>query len=381
MKNKGLIIIILIVLVVVGGYFAWQKKANKPIEDNNEVVKIGVILPLTGSASVWGNNALKGIELAQTSLHKTGVDNFELIIEDSKSETKLAVSALEKLITSENIQIVIGDIASSSVLAMSPIAEKNKVVLFSPGASNSDISYAGDYIFRNWQSDALEGKVDAEFVFNKLQQKDASILYVNNAYGTGLKNAFVETFEQLGGKIETEIAFEQDAKEVRTQLQKLKTKGANLVYLPGYPKEMAMVLKQAQSINYRPQFVSTQSFDDPKIIELAQAATNGVIYSVPTPPDSTKKAVKIFEEEYKKMFKTNPGVCSNTGYDALMMLIKEINGLEEFTGTSLKNALYKIDDYQGASGVIKFNKYGDVDKNFSFYIIKNRQKKDYVEGL
>jgi branched-chain amino acid transport system substrate-binding protein len=51
---------------------------------------------------------------------------------------------------------------------MAPIAEKNHIILLSPGASNPKISDAGEFIFRNWHSDALEGEVDANFAFNKL---------------------------------------------------------------------------------------------------------------------------------------------------------------------------------------------------------------------
>ncbi|TKJ41163.1 hypothetical protein CEE37_05715 [candidate division LCP-89 bacterium B3_LCP] len=78
--------------------------------------------------------------------------DIELIYEDSQSDPAKAVSALNKLISTENVSVVIGDIASSSVLAMAPIAEKSKVVLLSPGASNPDISEAGDYIFRKRHS-------------------------------------------------------------------------------------------------------------------------------------------------------------------------------------------------------------------------------------
>ncbi len=122
-------------------------------------IKIGAVLPLTGSEGIWGENAKMGIEIALAEINSSGGvkgKSVRLIYEDSQSLPSNAVSALQKLISTDKVCVVIGDIASSSVLAMAPIVEKEHVVLLSPGASNPDISKSGDYIFRNWQSDALE---------------------------------------------------------------------------------------------------------------------------------------------------------------------------------------------------------------------------------
>jgi branched-chain amino acid transport system substrate-binding protein len=133
-------------------------------------LEIGSVLPLTGSAAVWGQNAKMGMDLAASEINAKGGINghpISVLYQDSQSEPSVATSALQQLISVHHIQVVIGDIASSSVLAMAPIAQKNQVVLLSPGASNPDISKAGDFIFRNWQSDALEGEVDAQYAYSK----------------------------------------------------------------------------------------------------------------------------------------------------------------------------------------------------------------------
>lgn len=357
--NK-IIIFLLSILII----FSCQSKKD-------EAISIGVILPITGSASVWGQNALNGIELAMTELEKEGI-NINAIIEDSKSATKEAVSALQKLITNNNVQVIIGDIASSSVLAMAPIAEKNNVVLLSPGASNPDITTAGDYIFRNWQSDALEGKIGAEFVANVLGVDNIIILYVNNGYGTGLKEAFKDRFLELNGKVESIESFEQNSKDVRTQLSNIKGGNASYVYMPGYPQEMATVLKQAKELKVNKIFISTQAFDDPFILENAGDAANGTIFSIPTPPDTNKMIVKNFQQEYRKKFNQNAGVCSDTGYDALKIIIDGYkNGAR--TGTEFKNYLYSVKDFDGASGLTSFDSFGDVTKEFIFKVVKNKK--------
>ena len=189
-------------------------KENQPFE-------IGAVLPLTGSAAVWGQNAKMGMDLAASEINAKGGVNghpISVLYQDSQSEPSVATSALQQLISVHHVQVVIGDIASSSVLAMAPIAMKNQVVLLSPGASNPDISKAGDFIFRNWQSDALEGEVDAQYAFSKLGWKKVACLYVNNGYGAGLEKVFADKFKAAGGQIVAEESFPQGATDLHAQI-------------------------------------------------------------------------------------------------------------------------------------------------------------------
>jgi branched-chain amino acid transport system substrate-binding protein len=348
-------------------------------QNNREEITIGIVLPLTGSAAVWGQNAKMGIDLALSEILKIDTLNkvkIRIVYQDSKSETKDAVSAFQNLLSLYRIPVVIGDIASSSVLAMAPIAERNKVVLLSPGASNPDISKAGDFIFRNWQSDALEGEIDARFAFEKLEVRNVCILNVNNAYGVGLKDYFIKTFEGLGGNILQIESFEQDATDMRTQLSKINSRKPDLIFMPSYPNEMISVLKQAKELNINLHFVSTQAFDDPTILENAKDAANGVIFSVPAPPDTSKTIVQNFIKHYSMKYNVEPGVCSNTGYDA-MYLIAEAANKGARMGEDFKNFLYSVENYYGAAGNTTFDKNGDVIKPFIFKIVKNNHFINY----
>ncbi len=165
----------------------------KKEEPQAKEIKIGAILPLTGSAAPYGENAKRGIELALTEINAAGGiqgSRIRVLFEDSRTDPKEAVSALNKLYSTHGVRYIIGDINSSGVLAMAPIAEKNKIILLSPGASNPKISDAGEYIFRNWHSDALEGQVDAEHAYSKMNWRTAAVLYVDAAYGVGLAETF-----------------------------------------------------------------------------------------------------------------------------------------------------------------------------------------------
>lgn len=341
-------------------------------DSDSRLVTVGAVLPLTGSAAVWGQNARMGIDLAVSEINATGGVNgrpLRVLYEDSRSDTKDATSALQKLISVNNIQVVIGDIASSSVLAMAPIAERNKVVLLSPGASNPDISHAGDFIFRNWQSDALEGEVDARYAFEQLKWRRLGCLYVANAYGTGLIDVFTNYFARLGGEIVAKESFPQGATDLRAQITRLKASSIDGLFMPGYPPEMATALKQMKELNYKIPILSVQAFNDPEIIQRAGNAAEGVVFSIPTPPESKDPVVSNFHSHYMETYQKEPGVCSDTGYDALRIVASALNAGAK-SGSEIRDKLASLLDFPGAAGNTTFDANGDVVRDFSFYAIR-----------
>lgn len=344
-------------------------------------IRIGSVLPLTGSAAVWGQNAKMGMDLAWEEIKASGgIKGRELVVlyEDSQSDPKVATSALQKLITSDQVQVVIGDIASSSVLAMAPIAERNKVVLLSPGASNPDISKSGDFIFRNWQSDALEGEVDARYAFSTLKWKRVACLYVNNAYGAGLTKVFSETFTSLGGEIVAQEAFPQGATDLRAQIARVHGAKPSGVFMPGYPPEMATALKQMRETGVRLPVLSVQAFDDPEIVNRAGQAAEGVIFSVPKPPDSNSPPVEKFRSQYLKKYGKEPGVTSDTGYDALRIVAWAFEQ-NASTGLEIREKFTMLQNFPGAAGPTTFNKHGDVVRDFVFRKIQEGKVVDAAQ--
>jgi branched-chain amino acid transport system substrate-binding protein len=255
---------------------------------------------------------------------------------------------------------------------MAPVAESEKVVLISPGASNPDISHAGEYIFRNFPSDALEGKVDADYAYQQLNWKQVAILYIKNAYGEGVYRVFKETFEKLGGTVVLEDSFDQGAIDFRGQLTKVKNTNVDGIFLPGYPDEMAKLLKQAQELGITKPFLSTQAFDDPQVLKIAGDAAEGVIFSTPEPPSDAEPVVANFRKNYRKKFGKDVGLMSDTGYDALKIIALAIER-GGYNAQAIKTQLESLKDYPGAAGLTTFDQYGDVPRPVMFKVVKNGQ--------
>jgi branched-chain amino acid transport system substrate-binding protein len=336
-------------------------------------IKIGCVFPLTGSGALWGQNGRKGVELAVGEINKDGGINgkkIHIIYEDSQTESRFAVASFQKLINVDNIQACIVDMISSNVLAIAPIAEDKKVVIISPGASSPKITNAGEYVFRNWPSDALQGKEAARIAFNKLGWQTAGIFYINNEYGDGLDPIFKKEFEKLGGKIIVEESFQQGSSDFRTGLLNFKNKKIDGIYLVGYPKEVPIILKQSEELKLKTHYLGTETFEDPAILTQAGSAAEGVVYLIPGTPNDQSLMRKNFLENFKKKFNEAPGVPADVAYDAVYILKRAIDKAG-YNSEKIKDQLYKLKDWEGASGLTSFDSNGDAIKPFDVKTIKD----------
>jgi branched-chain amino acid transport system substrate-binding protein len=330
----------------------------------NDGIRIGVILPLTGDAAIYGDNCRNGIELAVEEINQSGGvkgKKVELIIEDSKLQPQIAVNAFEKLVSVNKVPIVIGPLASSCAMATAPIANKYEVVSFSPGASTPKLTDAGEYVYRNWQSDALEAVVLANYAiengFNSF-----SIFYVNNDFGYSLQEYFKKTVEKEGGKIIASVSFEQGALDFRPQLTKLKSDEPEAIYLLSYPQTTPSILNQMNSLKIHSQVFSVAAMEDQSIIDNAKEDAEGLIYTIAVPASENDSLRKAFISNYRIKYSKEPGLISDTGYDALYIISQAIKNARSLSGTDIKIALDEIKEYKGVSGHMTFDENGDVIK-------------------
>ena len=367
MKRKSLLIVLLLVLSGVLAFWYWNKSKS-----NEDVIKIGVMLPLTGEGANWGNNAKMAIELAIDEIKtKNTKYKYEFIFEDSHTDSKTAISAFTKLVEIDRVKYCIVDMISSNVLAIAPIANKSKVIIISPGASNPKITDAGDYVFRNWPSDALQGKVDAIVATDTFKWKKIAILKINNDYGNGLSDVFIKNLKS-GVSIVSNESYEKGNTNFKTQILKIKESNPDGVYVLSYPEELPMIFKQCKELNLNKTLLGTETFESQQLIDNVGGLADGAIYTFPKSPDSTMQIVKNFRENYKRKFNKSWGTPGDAAYDAIFMFVNTIEQSGDDID-SVKRNLYGLKNYQGASGVITIDKNGDAIKGFDVKVIKENK--------
>jgi branched-chain amino acid transport system substrate-binding protein len=336
-------------------------------------ISIGAILPLTGGAAFVGVPIMNSYKLKIAEFNKNSDTIIDVVFEDSKADIKEALSALEKL-NLKGIRIVLGPVTSGEVLGTAPVAEKDKIILFSPSASSQNISNAGDYIFRNELSDRLGATMQAQLAIKKLKWERISVLYTDNDYGTGVKDAFESEFKKLGGSIECSIAFRGGTTDFKTQILKLKSYQCDAVFVIAQA-EYPIIMKQFIENKVPSRIYATPIFEDKTFIDqIGKVNSEGIIYTYygSFSLNSDDSISKSFITKYKAMYNAEPTYYAALGYDNISILIEALKKVN-YNTKKVKESLYSIKNFMGVTGEISFDKNGDVSKPVIIKIVKNGQ--------
>ncbi|GIX47697.1 MAG: hypothetical protein KatS3mg131_1908 [Candidatus Tectimicrobiota bacterium] len=184
--------------------------------------RLGVLLPLSGPARLAGERALRGIELAlaQLQAHDPAF-SLSLVVRDSQGDSATAGQALRALVEEAHVIAVIGPLLSQVATALAPLAEELGVPLISPYARSSQFPLLSAYAFRNSLTDAALARFVAEYAFYTLQLRRFAVLYPQNAYGSALKDAFIEHAVRLGGTVVAATSYPPDATDFSPQIKYL----------------------------------------------------------------------------------------------------------------------------------------------------------------
>ncbi|NDV26887.1 ABC transporter substrate-binding protein [Desulfovibrio sp. JC010] len=358
---KKITIGVVLIAVVATALFAVAQNKKTHIEE----IKVGAILPLSGDAAIYGEYTKKGILLGLDKINgQLAKENkkISVIFEDSKAMARYGVSAAKKLISSDNVVAIIDDSVSSVTLAVAPICEKNKVVLLATGATAPEISNAGTFIYRIWNSDSLEGKVVADYAHDKLGLKDVAILYVNNAYGKGLKSVFEQKFRENGGSVIASEAFDQGENDFRLILSKVAKKSPSAIYLVAYPEEAAGIFKQAKILNINTKWIGTVAIADKALLAKVKEYGFSLYYPFPSQADSSNPFVANFLSSYKKRYGHDVTPLADVGYDSIILIGSSFLGTANGAGVDVKKYFDKMSESYMSSGLIEFDENGDVNK-------------------
>jgi branched-chain amino acid transport system substrate-binding protein len=344
------------------------------------VMKVGVLLPLTGDIAEPGNQALNGVKLAIEEYNaREPRISIKLIPEDSKGKPADGVSAFKKLVEVDKVRVVIGDLISGVTLAVAPIAEERQVLLLAPGASSPKVRDAGDYIFRNWAADNFDGEVMAKYVARNKGKTRAAVLYVNNEYGVGLAEAFAKTFPEEGGTIVMKEGYDQGASDFRSLATKAKGADVDCIYLPGQPRENGLLVKQLREVGVHCLLAANLSVESPDFKLGAGTAGEGIVFSTPAfDPNSGEEGIETFIASYRDAFKKDPDVVAGHGYDAGKILARAISRAGSDVAR-IKDELYATKDFPGVTGVTSFDDHGDVTKAMMIKVLKGDGTASVIE--
>lgn len=346
-----------------------QREESGDAQDESSqtaTITIGAILPLTGDAAAYGQSMRRGMELASSQL----TCDLEILFEDSQADPKQAVSAYRKLRDVNRVSLILGPFTSGETLAVAPIAERDQTVIVATGASSPEVSEAGEYTFRIVTSDLYDADVVARYLAKELGATRPAILYINNAYGRGIHDAFVTALGDNGGTVVAAEAYDPSALDYRPVIQRVAAANPDALFLVGH-QEMGRVVRQVREAGIDIPIMSTGLFEDPAIVQSAGANAEDVHYSYASfDPEDAEPLVTEFVRSYSESYGAVPDIIAALGFDAVRLAAK-VTECKQLAGSEIKSRLLRVTAFSGVTGDMTFDEHGDVLKSFGIKKVEN----------
>ena len=287
-------------------------------EQTQGEVRIGVVAPLTGEGASYGASMKRGFDLAFK-----GHEGVRIIYEDSKLSARDGVSAINKLIGVDRVELVYGAAASGVTTAILPIADEHETVLISSISTADTLTNASSYFFRNVPRNAVQGQTAAEYLAGRNGISSVAIFNENDEYGVNLASSFKENSINNGMSIVFESSYLSTDTDFRSQLTRIKESGAQAVFVPGNYEETGIILRQASELGVDALFIGGDGSYSPSLIDFAGEAAEGFLCTIQGVDRSSvqyQNFVAKFTEEYGQA----PDVYDAYAYEAGLIVKRTI---------------------------------------------------------
>lgn len=325
-------------------------------------LKLGVVGTLSGFGSFYGQQELRGVELAVDEINaEGGINNkkIELTVEDSASNPTTSVSVIQKLINVDKTSFVIGDSWTSTTVNMFPITNENKVILISPIASLDELS-EDDFYFRTVPTIRDMMKPLAEYVYSTGARR-VGIVQQQTQYGEEHTLDFKEEFERLGGTIVSIEKVSLSQADVKSELVKVNSQNPDTIFnLHTSNAMLGLLMKQAKELDINVTWIGSWGSENQPLINTHANAAEGLTYPFPYRAKDSE-----FSIAYKAKYGEIPSLTAANSYDAVKVLTQAIAEVGEDP--------VKVKEYLTSNTVagLTFDQNGDVKKPIIIKQIKD----------
>lgn len=334
-----------------------------------EEITIGATLPLSGEGAPYGTIMLNGLQLGIDKINEEGGVQgvkINLVALDDRADPEEAVTTMQRLVQVDKA-IYISTAYSAPPLAQAPIADETKTVIINGGGFAPELRGAGKYLLNNVPLSTDEGRVILTYAFNDLNITNLGII-VASSYSKETLDFMDDYWTGMGGKVSLIVKHDAGASDLRSQIELLKGSDAEAVLLLNDGDDTLLTLTQAEQVDYKPQWLGFAGQMISQILSLP-SADGMVASSVVYEPDTE------FVDAYTAEYDEEPNFYVAQYYDHSVILKDAleyiIENSMEFTGESLREAIYSIRTFEGVNGSFSFQDDGTVYRTMSVVKVTN----------
>ena len=299
-----------------------------------KVIRVGVLMPISGPGSYFGVMGKEGIDLALEQL-KGGVNGYHLQVqyEDSACSPLQATNAVKRVLDQFRPHIVIGEECSDASLAIAPILEQAKVPQLNAGSVTMKLTESGyRYVFRIFPNAAQQSLPLAKVAYDRLGARTAVILYEKTNAGNDNADGFEKPFVAMGGKVLAKIDFGRDVNDFTAIATRIASLGRVDVLptfaLEGQQVRLAQALAQAKVVRggggnavQMGSIWLPYGFD-----QKAGQAAEGYVRIVQFDPNEKRRIVQDFIRAFRAKYGADkvPTHINSHAYDTILLIAEAV---------------------------------------------------------
>lgn len=350
---------------------------------SDNTLVIGGIGPLTGGAAIYGQAVKNGAQLAVDEINAAGGVNgmtLKLNFQDDENDAEKAANAYNTL-KDDGMKLLVGTVTSTPCVAVGALSNNDKIFQLTPsGSSVACTQY--DNVFRVCFNDPNQGTASAKYISEKNLAKKVAVIYdSSDVYSSGIYEKFAAEAQADGLSVVEAQAFTADNKtDFSVQVQKVQESGAELLFLPIYYQEAALILEQAQKANLKTTIFGCDGLDG-LIKQLGDKSSlaEGVILLTPFAADATDDKTVKFTKAFKAAYNDEtPNQFAADAYDAIYTVksaleeagVKDASIDASKLCDKMKDAMVKI-TVEGVTGTMTWTADGEPTKEPKAMVIKN----------
>lgn len=345
------------------------------VKDNT--IEIGMVTPLTGAASVYGNAVKKGIDLAikEINASSTVLNGYTINLntKDSQSDPTVGVPAFTALVDS-GAAAVFGPVITSVTAACTTLANENGIVMITPSATGDNVTTESDYVFRSCFKDSYQGRMVAQYAKKKGYTEVGVLFAQGDSYSSGLRDAFVDECAKQGITVKVEMTSPTISNETSfsSQLTTIINSIGNdgFLFVPYYYDAVGpMIIPEARKQGFAGVIMGVDGMDGmvPDYVSGDLSAYNNVFFTNHYSSESTEDVVVNFIAAYKAEYNEAPNAFAALAYDAAYMMAKALEEVlketpDSISGEKLKAAMDGM-SFSGVTGNFQLDETGTPSKS------------------
>lgn len=337
-------------------------------------IVIGLFGPMSGERSALGARFQEAATMFAEELNAAGGIGgrmVEVMVEDSRGSPREAANIAQKFAQDGDVLAVIGGQTSTESMAAGPILADAKLAQVAPTAGHPDYVKISPFQFRTTPTHASMVGPHVTLLVDKLGMEKVAIVYFKDDWGMVTNTMMTEALPGAGGEVVLSEAMIPETRDFRPLITKILAAEPDGVFLVSHYAESALFMQQLRQADPDLKVAGTDTLNDPKFIELAGGAAEGVV--MPTPFLSSAPEAEKFAAAYTARFEKDPNYYSAFTWDAMLIVTSAMQALAEagepLDRQAIRDQIADAAPIQGVSGLLKYDGSGDLGPREINYIV------------